>query len=167
MRLLKADTSACERADGVHVVLRARDSERTLTAVTTPLIERGACLTQCPSSDGQKWVASSRSSARLTAQELTLRPTDQLKRGLKNRPERAATSPRPVVRPLPVASQKLDRLAAISDTDRIQKTKGLAGNHRLTPVILGSPTWARTRDLRINSCGFADFARLHETSWDC
>ena len=37
------------------------------------------------------------------------------------------------------------------DTERIQKTKGLAGNHRLTPVILGSPTWARTRDLRINS----------------
>src|SRR5678816_2951218 len=41
-----------------------------------------------------------------------------------------------------------------SDTDRIRKTKGLAGNHRLTPVILGSPTWARTRDLRINSRWF-------------
>ena len=36
-------------------------------------------------------------------------------------------------------------------TARPEKTKGLAGNHRLTPVILGSPTWARTRDLRINS----------------
>src|SRR6185295_4921824 len=54
-----------------------------------------------------------------------------------------------------------------SDTDRIRKTKGLAGNHRLTPVILGSPTWARTRDLRINSCELADFLRLNETSWDC
>src|SRR5678815_1476402 len=40
-----------------------------------------------------------------------------------------------------------------SDTDRIRKTKGLAGNHRLTPVILGSPTWARTRDLRIDRTG--------------
>jgi len=48
-----------------------------------------------------------------------------------------------------------------SDTDRIRKTKGLAGIHRLTPVILGSPTWARTRDLRINSCELADLARLH------
>ncbi len=36
-------------------------------------------------------------------------------------------------------------------TARPEKTKGLAGNHQLTPVILGSPTWARTRDLRINS----------------
>ena len=42
----------------------------------------------------------------------------------------------------------------ISDTVRTrsqEKTKGLAGIHQLTPVILGSPTWARTRDLRINS----------------
>jgi len=37
-----------------------------------------------------------------------------------------------------------------------EKTEGLAGNHRLTAVILGSPTWARTRDLRINSCELTD-----------
>ena len=27
---------------------------------------------------------------------------------------------------------------------------GVAGNHRLPLAISGSPTWARTRDLRIN-----------------
>jgi len=70
--------------------------------------------------------------------------------------------------PLPVVSQILGASSRdFSDTDRIRKTKGLAGNHRLTPVILGSPTWARTRDLRINSCEVAGFARLLETSWDC
>ena len=36
-------------------------------------------------------------------------------------------------------------------TRRSEKTKGLAGIHQLTPAYLGSPTWARTRDLRINS----------------
>ncbi len=36
-------------------------------------------------------------------------------------------------------------------TEDLQKDAGLAGIHRLTLVILGSPTWARTRDLRINS----------------
>jgi hypothetical protein len=51
-----------------------------------------------------------------------------------------------------------------SDTDRIQKTKGLAGNHRLTPVILGSPTWARTRDLRINSRSLGSGCRPRQCS---
>jgi hypothetical protein len=32
-----------------------------------------------------------------------------------------------------------------------QETKKSAGANRLTLVFLGSPTWARTRDLRINS----------------
>ena len=63
-------------------------------------------------------------------------------------------------------------LAAISDTDRTEKTKGLAGNHRLTPAIFGSPTWARTRDLRINrriqplslsGCGRAHEGRLESS----
>jgi hypothetical protein len=33
-----------------------------------------------------------------------------------------------------------------SGTDGAEKTKGLAGTNQLTPVILGFPTWARTRD---------------------
>jgi len=33
----------------------------------------------------------------------------------------------------------------------LEKQKGLASTYTLTPVFLGSPTWARTRDLRINS----------------
>jgi hypothetical protein len=32
-----------------------------------------------------------------------------------------------------------------------QKTKKSAGENLLTSVFYGSPTWARTRDLRINS----------------
>ena len=40
-----------------------------------------------------------------------------------------------------------------------QKRRGLAGNHRLTPVILGSPTWARTRDLRINRTALSEPGR--------
>jgi len=36
------------------------------------------------------------------------------------------------------------------DTIRVRKTKGLAGNHRLTPILLGFPTWARTKDLSID-----------------
>ena len=36
-------------------------------------------------------------------------------------------------------------------TDEARKTKKSAGVNLLTLVILGSPTWARTRDLRINS----------------
>ena len=35
-----------------------------------------------------------------------------------------------------------------------QKTKKSAGAYLLTIVYLGSPTWARTRDLRINSRAF-------------
>ena len=36
-------------------------------------------------------------------------------------------------------------------TSVTQKTKKSAGANLLTFVFLGSPTWARTRDLRINS----------------
>ena len=32
-----------------------------------------------------------------------------------------------------------------------ERTRGLADAYQLTPAYLGSPTWARTRDLRINS----------------
>ena len=35
-------------------------------------------------------------------------------------------------------------------TNVLEKTKKSAGANRLTFVFLGSPTWARTRDLRIN-----------------
>src|SRR6186713_73920 len=51
--------------------------------------------------------------------------------------------------------------AAISDADRFQKTKGLAGNHQLTPAILGSPTWARTRDQRSKFTG-AQGGKFHD-----
>ena len=36
-------------------------------------------------------------------------------------------------------------------TEATQKAKKSAGANLLTLVYLGSPTWARTRDLRINS----------------
>ena len=36
-------------------------------------------------------------------------------------------------------------------TSVAQKAKKSAGANRLTLAFLGSPTWARTRDLRINS----------------
>src|SRR5206468_9229543 len=36
-------------------------------------------------------------------------------------------------------------------TGRLQKRKGLAALNLLTPAFTGSSTWARTRDLRINS----------------
>ena len=36
-----------------------------------------------------------------------------------------------------------------SDTG-LRKDKGVSGHSPANPVILGSPTWARTRDLRIN-----------------
>jgi hypothetical protein len=36
-------------------------------------------------------------------------------------------------------------------TEAPQKTKKSAGANLLTSVFYGSPTWARTRDLRINS----------------
>ena len=36
-------------------------------------------------------------------------------------------------------------------TSQLQKAKKSAGANLLTPAFLGSPTWARTRDLRINS----------------
>jgi hypothetical protein len=36
-------------------------------------------------------------------------------------------------------------------TEAFRKTKKSAGANLLTSVFLGSPTWARTRDLRINS----------------
>ena len=36
-------------------------------------------------------------------------------------------------------------------TSSEQKTKTSAGANLLTLVYLGSPTWSRTRDLRINS----------------
>ena len=51
-------------------------------------------------------------------------------------------------------------------TSVVQKTKKSAGANLLTLVYLGSPTWARTRDLRINSRGLTDFAGLPETSRD-
>ena len=35
-------------------------------------------------------------------------------------------------------------------TRTVENIRGLAALNQLTPVILGSPTWARTRDLRIN-----------------
>ena len=38
-----------------------------------------------------------------------------------------------------------------TDTSLLLKTKKSAGANLLTLVYLGSPTWARTRDLRINS----------------
>ena len=45
--------------------------------------------------------------------------------------------------------------------------KGLASLQGLDfPGLYGSPTWARTRDLRINNCELPDCARLLETSWD-
>ena len=42
-------------------------------------------------------------------------------------------------------------------TSLFQKTKKSAGANLLTLVFLGSPTWARTRDLRINSRFFGIF----------
>jgi hypothetical protein len=46
-----------------------------------------------------------------------------------------------------------------------QKTKGLVGANRLTPVICGSSTWARTRDLRINSLANGRFLGLPGILW--
>ena len=40
------------------------------------------------------------------------------------------------------------------------ENKKSTGANRLTFVFLGSPTWARTRDLRINSRALADFTGL-------
>ena len=57
-----------------------------------------------------------------------------------------------------------------SDTDRVKKKKDLeaeASKSLIRLNYLGSPTWARTRDLRINSRGLADLVGLHGTSWDC
>ena len=106
-------------------------------------------------------------SSGLVRQSAWSRPTDHSKRGLERVDQMALASQEAGSFPWPVRQRLRASSRDFSDTDRIQKTKGLAGNHRLTPVILGSPTWARTRDLRINSCELADLARLLETSWDC
>jgi hypothetical protein len=45
-----------------------------------------------------------------------------------------------------------------------RKTKKSAGANRLTLVFLGSPTWARTRDLRINRLSLILSAKPHECS---
>ena len=62
-------------------------------------------------------------------------------------------------------TQHIDLATEIRDTSRTrssQKTKGLVGANRLTPVIYGSSTWARTRDLRINSPYFWNFIGFQE-----
>ena len=46
-----------------------------------------------------------------------------------------------------------------------QKTKKSAGENPLTLAYLGSPTWARTRDLRINSPWGWDFLGFPDTSF--
>jgi len=51
-----------------------------------------------------------------------------------------------------------------SPTTRLLKQKGLASTYTLTPVFLGSPTWARTRDLRINSPAFTEPGPIHKAA---
>ena len=51
-------------------------------------------------------------------------------------------------------------------TEAAQKTKKSAGANRLTFVFLGSPTWARTRDLRINGRAIRHFTGRSGISWD-
>ena len=89
-----------------------------------------------------------RSRARPFRQPVRSRPYGSIETRSQGRP---SNSPAPESTFVSRQSEFENHRAAISDTDRFQKTKGLAGNHLLTPVILGSPTWARTRDLRINS----------------
>jgi hypothetical protein len=52
-------------------------------------------------------------------------------------------------------------------TSQAQKAKKSAGANLLTLAFLGSPTWARTRDLRINSRDIRSFAGHPGVSWDC
>ena len=51
-----------------------------------------------------------------------------------------------------------------SGTPSPERTKGSVVHHQLTPVKLGSPTWARTRDLRINRPPLDLAANPHECS---
>ena len=51
-------------------------------------------------------------------------------------------------------------------TSQTQKAKKSAGANLLTLDLLGSPTWTRTRDLRINSQYKPDFLGRYGTSWD-
>ncbi len=51
-------------------------------------------------------------------------------------------------------------------TKSTQKAKKSAGANLLTLALLGSPTWARTRDLRINSRATACFLRLSGIVWE-
>ena len=52
--------------------------------------------------------------------------------------------------PAVLLPQVVERVAR-DGTKSIQKAKKSAGANLLTLAFLGSPTWARTRDLRINS----------------
>ena len=53
-----------------------------------------------------------------------------------------------------------------SGTSQPQKAKKSAGANRLTFALLGSPTWARTRDLRINSLLLPCFLGPPGIFWD-
>jgi hypothetical protein len=58
------------------------------------------------------------------------------------------------------------RISQTCRTQRPQKAKESADASLLTLDLLGSPTWTRTRDLRINSQYKWDFMGPYETSWD-
>ena len=92
---------------------------------------------------------------------ITQRPNYQVEAGWKNEGERPAYVQTNKLRFLRAYQLKAvcALQAAVKDgKDRFlfemsQKTKKSAGVDLLTLVFLGSPTWARTRDLRINSLG--------------